>query len=491
MHTLTINFYTIGLPGDYCRVLRRLAQRGQRGHRVFETLPPALCPRTGHGDAIVLLHEDRASLADLIHGVRPYLVTRGVPRLAEGELDRFEAVWAAPDAATFRFHAARLIERLELERRLLPAGDFRPSPPEPFPAPVRKGARAIRGLARPASRDLLEAEAAVLLESVPCALLVADADGHVVAVNGLFEALFGKVAAADAEPALYHARGDRRCPLALARREELGELYPEATTGEGPQGQESGEAWVDIRHRPLAGARGGATLGTIVAFREVAGEGRRHDDMARDIYVDALTGLRNRRHFYETTDPGAGAGLIFIDLDRFKDVNDIYGHKVGDECLALAGRILRGVDERFARLGGDEFALCEPGATLEALERKARVIGERLRGSMYRRFPSVVPSIGIACAQEGAEETLDDLVFRADAAMYANKRERARLASAERLFHSLVREGDRRNVAAIARLVERQRARVTPYTVYVPGMEDTPYSRCRAGASRRRLVRPR
>ena len=160
-------------------------------------------------------------------------------------------------------------------------------------------------------------------------------------------------------------------------------------------------------------------------------------ELARQARTDPLTGLLNRRAFLEEVNrrldrldreqmPGT---LMFVDLDNFKSVNDECGHEVGDHALVHAATLLRKTVRRadlVARLGGDEFALWLDGSDeLTAAER-----AERLRLEGPTSFADVLPpeappvstSIGIAARHPRAAETLEDVMRRADAAMYDVKR---------------------------------------------------------------------
>jgi diguanylate cyclase len=141
--------------------------------------------------------------------------------------------------------------------------------------------------------------------------------------------------------------------------------------------------------------------------------------------VDALTQLPNRRVFDETaaaemarTARRRGVlSVAIVDLDYFKDVNDLYGHQAGDELLTRVARTwradLRGW-ELLARYGGDEFALWFP----ESGGDDASHAVERLRGVT----PEVAFSAGVATWD--GDESLDRLMARADAALYEVKRAR-------------------------------------------------------------------
>ncbi len=160
---------------------------------------------------------------------------------------------------------------------------------------------------------------------------------------------------------------------------------------------------------------------------------RQADEHRHHALHDELTGLPNRRSLYErlnekmeTTRPADGFALLLVDLDRFKEVNDVLGHQSGDELLCqVAGRFGREVREQdlLARLGGDEFAVLVSGRNgAEAgLE-----IARRLSDALDREFIlSGVPvhveaSIGIArFPHDGRDATA--LLRCADSAMYAAK----------------------------------------------------------------------
>ena len=154
------------------------------------------------------------------------------------------------------------------------------------------------------------------------------------------------------------------------------------------------------------------------------------DEAAR---TDRLTGLANRRGLEEdyrreaarserTGDPIA---LVLIDLNRFKDINDVYGHAAGDHALIdIAERmrsVLRATDVA-ARIGGDEFLLLLPNAGAQT----ATTVGLRLAESAAARGDGSMPiglSFGVATSETGTER-LDDMMRRADKALYASKRAR-------------------------------------------------------------------
>jgi diguanylate cyclase (GGDEF)-like protein len=123
------------------------------------------------------------------------------------------------------------------------------------------------------------------------------------------------------------------------------------------------------------------------------------------------------------------AAAIFVDLDRFKPVNDTLGHAAGDELLVKVAERLAGLlrdEDVVGRIGGDEFLLVLPGV---GDPDEAKAIGERVHEALHRPFEisgevvAIGASIGVACGPEGS--TSDDLVAHADEAMYVSKREGA------------------------------------------------------------------
>ncbi len=166
---------------------------------------------------------------------------------------------------------------------------------------------------------------------------------------------------------------------------------------------------------------------------------RRKEDEARLwelATTDGLTGAANRRHFMEEAAKGLelakryayDAAFVMLDVDLFKDVNDVYGHDAGDEVLrelvAISRATLRETDF-FGRVGGEEFAVFMPhasqAAALAAAER-LRAAVETARIIFKHKIIPVTISLG-AAVFDPASDTLDRLYSRADKALYAAKKD--------------------------------------------------------------------
>ena len=153
--------------------------------------------------------------------------------------------------------------------------------------------------------------------------------------------------------------------------------------------------------------------------------------------TDALTGLYNRRYLEsqlsqlieQSADRGRGLSLLTLDIDFFKSVNDTYGHDAGDRVLQeVAGRIRGCVrsGDLACRTGGEEFVVVLPGADLGVAEK----VGERIRKAIAAKpfmlgpgsHLTVTASLGVS-ALSSMPDTVEDLLKRADRALYRAKRE--------------------------------------------------------------------
>ncbi len=178
----------------------------------------------------------------------------------------------------------------------------------------------------------------------------------------------------------------------------------------------------------------GAPSGAVIAFRDITERKAFEDELHHHACYDSLTGLANRRLLVERLDQALRRSaldrkthaLIFVDVDRFKGINDSLGHLTGDEFLVAIGARMKGVvrsHDLLARFGGDEFVvLLEEVAGVDVAVAAARRICAAVEHPMvlpdgYELVASV--SVGIAFTEPG--KTADDVLRNADVAMYDAK----------------------------------------------------------------------
>ena len=198
----------------------------------------------------------------------------------------------------------------------------------------------------------------------------------------------------------------------------------------------SGEyRWIASRGIAVRDARGIAyqMAGSVT---DVTERKRHEEQIAALARHDQLTGLANRFLLAErlaealpaAREAGRQVALVFIDLDRFKDINDSLGHRLGDHLLqAVAERLRGGVreGETLARQGGDEFIVLLPGiAGREAAEARARALLDLLEAPFRTdgNHLHVGASLGLSLFPDDAADT-EQLLRNADTAMYAAKRQ--------------------------------------------------------------------
>ena len=198
--------------------------------------------------------------------------------------------------------------------------------------------------------------------------------------------------------------------------------------------------------------KGGVPAAVIGVFQDVTGRHAVEESLRRSASIDELTGIANRAAFNAELEKAVALaqrgderlGVILLDVDHFKQVNDTHGHLVGDDVLRAYGRRLRRVDPDncfAARLGGDEFGLIVRG---EGAARISEIVDRLL---IDLRVPvraaagviQVSATIGHACYRT-EDTTLRDFVHRADLALYEAKRRARGTAYA----WGDLREGDRR-----------------------------------------------
>jgi len=151
-----------------------------------------------------------------------------------------------------------------------------------------------------------------------------------------------------------------------------------------------------------------------------------HAELQRMANRDTLTGLHVRRHLDERIHAhqleGSKGALLVIDIDRFKQVNDTYGHQIGDSILQQISSIMKSsirMTDVSARWGGEELAIYFPETTLD----EALLVAERIRSLVEEETdPSVTVSCGVAeWSQDNGTISVESLFYRADMALYQAK----------------------------------------------------------------------
>jgi diguanylate cyclase (GGDEF)-like protein/PAS domain S-box-containing protein len=281
------------------------------------------------------------------------------------------------------------------------------------------------------------------LESTADGILVVGSDGNIAGLNDQFTTMWGipreLLATHDDAALMGYVLGQLSDPASFL--EKVQELYAHPTA-------ESHDVldFIDGRtferySRPQK--VGDAVVGRVWSFRDVTPR-RRAQEQAKQAmaelaeqaaqlkamaFQDPLTGLANRKLFHDQLtealhgDDSAAVDVLLLDLDDFKEVNDILGHHAGDQMLVEVARRLRACvrpNDTVARLGGDEFVVLLTGSA------DAETVAERIveslnvpvwiEGSMLR--PSL--SLGLASMNEDAVAA-SELLRRADVAMYAAK----------------------------------------------------------------------
>ena len=190
--------------------------------------------------------------------------------------------------------------------------------------------------------------------------------------------------------------------------------------------------WARVIGRPLQ--YGGNAMGLTGTIQDVTVRRIQEEQLRRQALTDPLTGLANRdallRTLTRTIDdalPGAGPALLYIDLDRFKVINDLLGHPAGDGLLIAAAQRLKdlaGGDAMVARFGGDEFMVTLPGG---AAGGAAAALADRITNAFARPFTyagedfTITASVGLARYPDDGN-SIQQLINHADVAMFEAKR---------------------------------------------------------------------
>lgn len=189
--------------------------------------------------------------------------------------------------------------------------------------------------------------------------------------------------------------------------------------------------WLSLTSGPLM-APGQSVPSVLTSFADITERRAISERLAYEATHDPLTRLANRtfalNHLRRTiADPACTTTVMFIDLDKFKIINDSLGHTVGDQVLRIIGERLRAVagpSDLVGRLGGDEFLVITTGYAEDA---EVRALADHLQRhlaeslTVYGRELHINTSIGIVIAEPGETRSADELLEDADLAMYQAK----------------------------------------------------------------------
>jgi diguanylate cyclase (GGDEF)-like protein len=219
---------------------------------------------------------------------------------------------------------------------------------------------------------------------------------------------------------------------AFAEAVQKGDAHVEITMGDAELESYEIRTWPLLTSYSNASSR---SVGRAVIFADVSAQVRLREELRGRAETDPLTGVANRRRFYQAleieclrfTRSHFPLSVLMIDLDYFKEVNDQYGHAVGDTVLRIVAQLLllslRKTD-LLARYGGEEFAVLLPETPLLG----AAVIADRIRQTICQKpilaegnQIQVSVSIGVASHDEDREATPEILLKKADLALYRAK----------------------------------------------------------------------
>lgn len=280
-------------------------------------------------------------------------------------------------------------------------------------------------------RDLLQA----LMDNLPDNIYFKDLDSRFLRVNRALANLFGLDSPEQAigRTDFDFFTADHAVPALADEQEILKSQRPIIGRIEKETRPDGLERWVLTTKMPLRDAAGD-TIGTFGISRDISEMKSAEDALTHQALHDSLTGLANRTLLRDTLQSALAVSvtnktklaLFFLDLNRFKDVNDTFGHHYGDSVLqTLAARLEAVVGERgtVARLGGDELAVLLPDTDESGAIAWAETIVAALTEpfSLNGQVFDLGSSIGIAIYPEHGEDPAI-LMRHADIAMYAAKR---------------------------------------------------------------------
>jgi diguanylate cyclase (GGDEF)-like protein len=295
---------------------------------------------------------------------------------------------------------------------------------------------------RSAGTVMSESLATAVLDAIPDATAVLDREGTIIAVNHAWR-MFGLDNGAQ-QPGYVGLNYLEVCTRSFERgcadagvvadqiRAVLAGRTVEAEVEYACSSPAAGR-WFMLRVAPLAGP----VEGVVVSHVNVTRRKRAEEQLAHAAFHDPLSGLANRTLFYDRLAAALGprgdrrgppdVGVLYIDLDDFKSINDTYGHAAGDDVLTtVAHRLRRTVrpGDTIARLGGDEFAVLAPRIDGDGLTALSARIDAALTKPHHVHGNTVTVPGSIGSCLAGAGQDAKAVLEQADTAMYAVKTDR-------------------------------------------------------------------
>ncbi|MCL1863871.1 MAG: diguanylate cyclase [Defluviitaleaceae bacterium] len=280
----------------------------------------------------------------------------------------------------------------------------------------------------------------VMMDSCPVTCGIVDIHFNVLEVNNVVMSLFGILNKQTFLNRFFELSPEYQPDGQLSRRKALDKLK---------QAFESGRIHYEWLHQSIYGEQIPCEV-TLVRvklnnqnmaiiyihdLREIKKSIAMMEKMESIAYSDELTGLFSRRYFVEKATPALERAkandetfhLIMADLDHFKAVNDTYGHPIGDEVLKITAKRMTGVTRQgsiIARYGGEEFIVLLSNMTHDAALKTAQRIQKSMEESAITikgMSLNVTVSLGLASFSDPSE-SLDDIIHKADVALYGAKR---------------------------------------------------------------------
>jgi len=276
-----------------------------------------------------------------------------------------------------------------------------------------------------------EARLRTIADTLPAMVAFIDADQVYRFINSAYDREFGSRSIIEGRTIL-----DTIGPARYSRLRSYIEraLAGETVIFEETEDRDGTERTLEVTYIPQRSADGASVIGFHVMRQDITAQKHEKKQLLRLAQVDALTGMLNRAGFMQKLDEamthsaqsGKLMALMYLDIDRFKPVNDTYGHGVGDALLkAFAGRLAHSVrsSDTIARLGGDEFTI-----VMENVHRPedAAAIAAKIVANMRGQFVldgvkvTISTSIGLAF-YEGGDLSAPALIEQADMMLYKAK----------------------------------------------------------------------